>query len=31
MTTRSYLSSLGVTMNQAHDFIKTNLGSVVTG
>lgn len=30
MTTRSYLLSLGVTMNQAHDFIKANLGSPAT-
>lgn len=27
MTTRSYLSSLGVTMNQAHDFIKANINN----
>lgn len=30
MTTRSYLASLGVTMNQAHDFIKANLKSPAT-
>lgn len=27
MTTRSYLASLGVTMNQAHDFIKANINT----
>ena len=30
MTTRAYLASLGVTMNQAHDFVKANLGSPAT-